>query len=63
MAMCYRDRTYCVSPNCQNKCGSKLTDLVRNAASKWWLEVTNGRESDAPICMAYLCDEHGEVKP
>jgi hypothetical protein len=54
--MCYRDRTFCVSPNCQNKCGSKLTDEIREAARQWW-----GGE-DAPIAVAEICDEHGEPR-
>lgn len=53
--MCYRDRTYCVSANCKNKCGRQLTDEIQQAAYEWW----GGR--DAPICISEFCDDNGEL--
>ncbi len=55
--MCYLDRTFCASPNCQNKCGVKLTDEIKEGANKWW-----GKEG-APIAQSYFCDENGELIP
>lgn len=45
--MCYRDRTYCISPNCKGECGKKLTDEERKRAEK----------SKLPISYAYFCGE------
>ena len=52
--MCYKDRTYCISKGCQNKCGRKLTDLVKEGAERWW------GSKDAPIAVAEFCDAKGE---
>lgn len=60
--ICFRDRTYCISPGCINKCGRKLTEKIRKEARAWWLQVTKGRDDDAPICMAEFCDGKGQVK-
>jgi hypothetical protein len=54
--ICYRDRTYCGSPNCENKCGRKLTDEVKEGAKKWW------GSDNAPIAISNFCDEKGEVR-
>lgn len=59
--ICYRDKTFCRSPGCQNKCGRKLTDKIREEARKWWLQVTKGREEDAPICTGEFCDDEGNI--
>ncbi len=58
---CYHDRTFCSSPNCKNKCGRQLTKAIREAAAKWWGQIT-GKTDEAPICVSEFCDEHGEVK-
>ncbi len=42
----YKDITFCASPNCQNKCGRKITEAERQEA--YALE--------AFICYAYFCD-------
>lgn len=47
--ICYRDRTFCISPGCTNECGRKLTAEVRAAARAWW------GGDDAPIAMGYFC--------
>lgn len=47
--MCYLDRSFCVSEGCENKCGRKLTDEIREKAAEWW-------GSDAvPISVGYFC--------
>jgi hypothetical protein len=38
--ICYMDRTYCISPNCVNACGRKLTDAVRVAAKAAGLPIS-----------------------
>jgi hypothetical protein len=52
--MCYKDMTFCASPNCQNKCGRKLTKEVQEGAKRWW------GSDDAPIAISYFCDDNGE---
>lgn len=32
--LCYRDTTFCGSPNCTNECGRKLTDEDKRLAAK-----------------------------
>lgn len=51
--ICFRDKTFCVSPNCENKCGYKLTDEIKKEADKWW----GKGEGQAPISMSYFCGE------
>lgn len=47
--ICYRDMTFCVSPDCTNECGRKLTPEIQEAAKKWW------GGDDAPIAMSCFC--------
>lgn len=54
--ICYKDTTWCVSPNCQDKCGRKLKDSDREAAKRWW-----GGDG-APIAVREFCNEQGELK-
>ena len=53
--MCYRDRTFCVSPACQNRCGCKLTEKIKEDAEKWW------GKPNAPIACSEFCDKNGEL--
>ncbi len=45
--MCYKDRTFCNSPHCENKCGRKLT----------YKDVLTAHEFGFLISAAPLCDE------
>lgn len=47
--MGYKDRTFCISPNCVNNCGRKLTENIRKDAKAWW------GGDDAPISVGYFC--------
>lgn len=47
--LCYRDQTFCISPDCKNECGRRLTDEIREAAKRWW------GGDNPPIASAYLC--------
>lgn len=49
--MCYLDKTFCVSPQCENKCHRKLTPEIEKAADEWW----GKGENKAPIAVSYLC--------
>ncbi len=44
--LCFRDTTYCASPNCQNNCGRMLTEELKAEAIRVGL----------PIAMARFCD-------
>lgn len=50
--ICFRDRTYCASPNCVNLCGRQLTPEVREAAESAGMMVAVG----------YFCGEPERVK-
>lgn len=55
---CYKDRTYCASPNCEDTCGRKLTPQIIKEANKWWKD--SGCEGEAPIAISYFCgDKNG----
>lgn len=43
--LCFRDRTYCRSPNCTNECGRKLTQEILDAADR----------VDMPVSTSYFC--------
>ena len=45
MAICYKDRTFCASPNCKNECGRKITEHEKLEA------IIN----DVPVCYSYIC--------
>lgn len=49
--ICYKDMTFCVSKDCTNECGVKLTKEIIEAANKWW-----GKEG-APIAMSAFCGD------
>lgn len=49
--LCYRDTTFCASPNCKNQCGRKLTDFDRKRAE----------EAKLYIMCAYFCGEPEKV--
>jgi len=43
--LCYKDKTFCASPNCENECGRKLFAEDEETA----------RLQDLPVCFAYFC--------
>lgn len=53
--MSYGDTTFCISPNCVNACGRKLTREIELDAQAWWNET--GGKGGVPICGAYFCEE------
>ena len=52
--ICFLDRSFCSAPNCQDKCGRKLTPELIERGIKWW----GGQ--DFPVCYGEYCDEKGE---
>lgn len=65
--MIFRDKTYCASPTCENKCGRKMSDeevvelkrLVRMARYK--PQPAGQMVWPGPVSYGYFCDEDGEV--
>ncbi len=49
--LCFRDRTYCASLNCQNNCGRMLTEELKAEAIKVGL----------PVAMALFCDDEDNL--
>jgi hypothetical protein len=49
--MCFKDKTFCGSPTCKNKCGRKMTKEEREHLSK----------SDLLVSFALFCDKDGEL--
>ncbi len=45
--ICYKDRTFCASPNCENKCGRKPTKEDLERANALGL----------PMSFGYFCSE------
>jgi len=43
--LCYKDKTFCASPNCENECGRKMKDEEHYQADS--LEI--------PIAWGYFC--------
>lgn len=41
----YRDKTFCVSPNCKNRCGRQLTEFDKAESVRVGL----------PLCTAWFC--------
>lgn len=54
--ICYKDKTWCNNPKCDNSCGRKLTEEEHQKAIKWW-----GNES-YPISMADFHKKKEEEK-
>lgn len=44
---CYRDKTFCASPNCTNECGRKMTEQERAEAERLYM----------PVAYADFCSE------
>ena len=45
---CYRDKTYCATPDCKNECGRKMSEEVRQLLA----QDKHGRTA-----YAYFCGE------
>lgn len=45
---CYRDKTYCASPNCKNECGRKISDELRKLLAQ---------DEHSRASYAYFCGE------
>lgn len=58
---CFKDRTYCCSLNCENKCGRKMSDEEKQQLKKL-NEEWKKTEPDFgfPVAYAYFCGETDE---
>ena len=52
--MTFLDKTFCVSPNCENKCGRKMTDKERKL-------LDSIPEDEIYISASYFCDKEGNL--
>lgn len=48
----FKDKTYCMSPNCKNECGRKMTEKEKREAEN----------QELLVAYAYFCDNHKEDK-
>jgi hypothetical protein len=58
--MTYKDRTYCASPDCNNKCGRKMTNMEIAHHKAFFAQ----HGYDIPVSYGYFCDkkEQKEIK-
>jgi hypothetical protein len=45
--LCFNDRTYCASPNCENACGRKMTPR----------DIELAKKSPFPVSWSMFCGE------
>lgn len=50
--ICFRDTTYCASPDCTNQCGRQMDDFTRSEAAKSFL----------PISFSLFCGESDDIQ-
>ena len=43
--LCYKDTTFCASPDCTNECGRKMSDYDKDLAQR----------ADLPVAYGYFC--------
>lgn len=56
--MSFKDRTYCASPNCENKCGRKMSIKERDELN----ELNKVRLFyPCEVSYGYFCGEPGEL--
>lgn len=55
---CFKDRSYCCSPDCENECGRKMTDeekqQLKKLNEKW---KKTDPDFDYPVAYGYFCGE------
>jgi hypothetical protein len=49
--ICFRDTTYCASPDCINECGRQMDDDTKRAAAN----------SGMPLSFSYFCGQHDDT--
>lgn len=49
--MCFKDKTFCGSENCKNKCNRKITDI----------ELQQAKKMNMPIMYSDFCSEEKEL--
>lgn len=60
---CFKDRSYCCSPNCNNECGRKMSDEDKellNKLSKKWAKDYPECDLGYPVAYGFFCGEPGE---
>ena len=55
---CYRDKTYCASPNCKNECGRKMSELEQAQQKAFFA----AQGYTLPVSYGYFCGEPEKAK-
>lgn len=55
MALCFKDRSFCASPNCKNECGRQLTPELYAEYQK--ANLPNDWNGMLGISYGYFCGE------
>lgn len=55
--ICFRDKTFCNSPNCQGKCGRQWTPALQEEAERWW------GGPGAPVAFSSFCSNQESEQP
>lgn len=58
--MCFKDKTFCASPECKNECKTKFTREVEEAAKRVNLPVSIGYFCGLPKWLKEFKDNQGE---
>lgn len=53
MTICFKDKTFCQSPNCKNKCGRKMTEVEKKQLES----------NPMAVCYGYFCGDPENVRP
>jgi hypothetical protein len=56
--MSFKDKTFCASPNCKNKCGRKMTENEKDQ----YIQMVSRLHFSIPVSYAYFCVEPEEEK-
>ena len=58
MAICFKDRSYCASPNCTNACGRMMTDEEHEEYIR--VNAPDQQDGMLGIMYGYYCGEPSE---
>lgn len=62
MTICFKDQTFCASPNCTNECGRKITPELQREYEE--ANLPNDWNGMLGVSYAYFCGEpNNDEKP
>lgn len=56
--ICFKDKTFCALPNCQDKCGRKMNEKEKEELKDW---AFRGLKPSVMISSDYFCDKNGDL--